>query len=309
MKSNFGINLCKKYFYEVGRPAIEKECPDIIGRAAFGLVGEGSECFGYDDEISRDHDWGPGFCIWLNDADYNKYGAKLKEIYDALPKEYEGFVRQRQTPETIGRIGVMRVSDFYCKYLGLNRAPEGINEWRFLPDVNFAVSTNGEVFEDGEGLFTNIRKGILAYYPEDVRKKKISWHTVVAAQSGQYNFYRCEKRDNHIATFQTKSIFIEHIIATVFLLNLKFCPYYKWASLAMKDLPILGEEIFDLIDKLCKDEKSSGHLIEDISALVIKEFKKQNLSSSSSDFLLDHAKEILSAIKDPSLRGSHIMGD
>ena len=309
MTSNYGLKLCKRYYEEVARPIIASECPEIIGRAAFGLVGEGSECFGFDDEISRDHDWGPGFCIWLNDEDYIKYGQKLTEIYNSLPKEFEGYKRIRETNETAGRVGVMRISDFYCKFIGLNRAPEHINEWRFLPDSNFAVVTNGEVFEDGDGEFTKIRKGILSYYPEDVRKKKISHHAAVAAQSGQYNFYRCEKRDNYIATFQTKAIFIEHIIATVFLLNLKFCPYYKWASVAMKELPVLGKDIYDLTEKLCKDDIQPEHEIEDISALIIEEFKEQNLSQTNSDFLLDHAKEILASIEDESLNHSHIMSD
>jgi len=309
MKNNYGLNLCKSYFEEVAKPMLEKECPQVLKSAAFGLVGEGSECFGYDDEISRDHDWGPGFCIWLSDEDYAKYGEKLTWLYDNLPKEYMGYTRLRVCPETQGRVGVMRVSDFYCKYTGLNRAPQHLNEWRFLPDSNFAVATNGQIWMDGDGQFTSIRKKILSFYPEDVRKKKLSKRAAVAAQSGQYNFYRCAQRENFVATFQTKGIFVEHIIAIVFLLNLRFCPYYKWASKEMRELPILGEEIYQLTSELCRDNLHPGNEIEKISELIIKEFANQNLSHSSSDFLLDHGKEILASIQDESLRNTHIMGD
>ena len=65
-----GLELSKRYYEEYGQAMIQRHFRQYEERIAAGLVGMGSECFGFDDEISRDHDWGPAFCIWLNKALY-----------------------------------------------------------------------------------------------------------------------------------------------------------------------------------------------------------------------------------------------
>lgn len=60
-----GIELSRAYFYDVCFPVLKKEFSSYLPRMAAGLIGEGSECYGYDDAISRDHDFGPGFQIFI----------------------------------------------------------------------------------------------------------------------------------------------------------------------------------------------------------------------------------------------------
>ena len=64
LKNIKGLELSKRYFYDIVLPEFEKKLNDIFSLCAFGLVGEGSECYGYDDELSKDHDFGPSVCIW-----------------------------------------------------------------------------------------------------------------------------------------------------------------------------------------------------------------------------------------------------
>lgn len=53
-----GLDLSKLFYTEQVRPALAQRFPQLLPRIAAGLVGEGSQCFGYDDDLSQDHDWG-----------------------------------------------------------------------------------------------------------------------------------------------------------------------------------------------------------------------------------------------------------
>jgi len=65
-----GMEISKEFFLEWGYPFLQKNCPEIIDRIAAGRLGGGSDVIGVDDEISRDHSWGPFFQIFLSDEDY-----------------------------------------------------------------------------------------------------------------------------------------------------------------------------------------------------------------------------------------------
>ena len=60
-----GLALSHRFWEEVARPKIETDLPDVLPHLAAGLCGEGSECFSFDDAISRDHDWAPASCSFL----------------------------------------------------------------------------------------------------------------------------------------------------------------------------------------------------------------------------------------------------
>ena len=93
-----GLALARAYWERAGLPAFEARLPEALERAAVGLAGEGSECFGFDDDLSRDHDWGPGFCIWLTEPDHARLGAAVQELYHSLPPAFAGWPPRRQTP-------------------------------------------------------------------------------------------------------------------------------------------------------------------------------------------------------------------
>ena len=171
--------------------------------------------------------------------------------------------------------------------------------------------TNGELFQETPGKFTEMRQAFGEFYPEDLRKKKLAMHCALAAQSGQYNYARCAHRGEMVAAYLASAEFIQHAQAIIFLLNKKYRPYYKWTHRAMKGLPVLGAAAAPKIEALAGNAEFhvKVDLIEEISAEIIKELRKEGLSSSRSDFLLQHAEEVQRRIEDPQLRAMHLMAE
>lgn len=322
-----GLELARAYYDAHGKQMIHTRFPEYAERIAVGLVGQGSECFGFDDALSVDHDFGPSFCLWLTREDHQAIGRELQTEYDALPQSFMGFSARVESAQSGGRVGVQVIDSFYRNQIGRPDAELSLVEWLYIPESRLATVTNGQVFHDPLGSFSQIRTALLRFYPEDVRIKKIAARAAVMAQSGQYNYARCMRRGETVAALLALSEFVRHSISMVFLLNKKYAPFYKWMHRAMRDLPVLGE-VYGLIRELsvmgihtdqwddAATEEAPHALnmrdknvasIEEICQLVKKQLRNDNLIDSDDDFLAALSGDIMARIHDPAIKSLHVM--
>lgn len=304
-----GLELAKGYFEQYGKPMLIRDFPEYLERMAIGLVGQGSECYGFDDEISLDHDFEAGFSIWLTEEDEKLFGFKLFRAYSKLPKEYLGVKLQQSGAYSSGRKGVHTIKEFYSFYTGTGDAPIGNEQWLSIPEPYLAEVTNGEVFFDPLGEFTRIREKIKSGMPNDVWLKKLASAVFNMAQSGQYNYNRCLAHNEKAAAAIALTEFAKNTAHAVFLFNNTHMPFYKWAFRAIKNLTYLTE-IADKIELLLTspyNSKINIEIIEEISSLIINEIKKANLSDRNDDYLEPYAYCINNKIKDGNLRNTSVM--
>ena len=307
-----GLELSKRFFEECGRPLFEREIPELMDRMAFGLVGEGSECFGFDDEVSRDHDFEPGFCVWLTDEDYERFGFRLERLYASLPKEFRGFRRQMLSPVGGNRHGIMTISGFYSRFLGSDTAPKTLEHWLYLPEYALASATNGRVFEDVLGVFSDVRGTLLSGYPKDVRLKKMAAHAILLFQGGLYNYERCIRHGERGAAQLAVFEFVDHALSLIYLLNNRYRPFYKWAYRAMRALPLLSELEMPLVTLTVKgnevsDVKEKLNIMEEIGTYLLKALHQEGWLSAPAANMEEAAYALQGKIPAESLRNMHIM--
>ena len=297
LKNIKGLELSKRYFYDIVLPEFEKTLFVILPLCAFGLVGEGSECYGYDDELSKDHDFGPSVCIWLRKDDYLRYKNKINEVLKNLPKTYLGFQELKESEWGYNRRGLLNIENFYFKFIGSANPPQTINDWQKIPETALATVTNGEVFLDNLGEFTKIREQLLNYYPEAIRQNKIATRLMNISQHGQYNYVRCLRRNDLVAANQCLYLFVDEVIHLVFLLNRRYKIFYKWANRALLDLKILGNEIHKLLEDMVFAQNKIPY-VRKICKVLADELRNQKLTDCKSEFLGDLGADIQKNIDD-----------
>ena len=308
-----GLQLSRDFYVAYGQPMLESDFPELLPYLAVGLTGSGSECFGWDDEVSRDHDFEPGFCIFLPGEDVvdRRAAFRLERAYAKLPKEFQGVQRPMLLPVGGARRGVLRTADFFTEKCG---APDGVltlAEWLTAPEQSLAEATNGELYFDGYGEVTEIRKR-LAYFPEDVRCKRLAGQLLLMAQAGQYNYLRCLDHGERGAAQLAVGQFVQSAVAAVFLLNRRYRPYYKWSFRALRALPRLAL-LADPLETLLTTDNSDVRAmekagsIEDVCACVIDELIEQELTKANCGDLEKHAYSVNDRVADPALRNAHIL--
>ena len=308
-----GLSLSRAFFETHGLPMLLKEFADLLPHMAAGFFGAGSECFGFDDEISRDHDFEAGFCLLLPGEDVidRRSAFLLERAYAKLPKEFMGVTRSLMQPVGGARRGVLRTEEFFSQLVGSADGVLTIPEWMSVPEQALAEATNGEVFLDNAGTVTRIRKR-LAYFPEDVRRKKLAGHLLLMAQAGQYNYKRCLAHGETAAAQLSAVEFVKHTVSAIFLLNRVYQPYYKWSFRALRTLPLLSLEA-ELLEYLLTtdNEKEIAEekytVIEGIASDVIEEAQKQELTKAICGDLEKHAYSVNDTVSDGFLRNSHIL--
>nr|MBQ6241774.1 DUF4037 domain-containing protein [Lachnospiraceae bacterium] len=308
-----GLEISRKYFEQFGLPLLRDQFPDWLDRVAAGLIGSGSECFGYDDETSRDHDFEAGFCLFIPGEDVmdRQTAFRLERACAKLPKEFMGIKKSGPDPVGGSRRGVIRAGEFFLEKTG---TPDGIltaEQWLALPEQSLFELSKGMFFLDNSGLMSEPLSR-LSVMPEDIRLKKLAGALLLMAQSGQYNFMRCVRRGDTGAAALAAGEFVRAALHACFLLNRAYMPYYKWQFRAIKDLPLFSELADPLAylisspnDAETAEEKYT--LIEDLAGVFIAELMDQDITRASCGDLEKHAYSVNDQIRDSGIRNLHIL--
>jgi hypothetical protein len=230
------MEASRQFYDKYGRDMIRREFPEYENRIAVGLVGEGSDCFGFDDEISADHDYAPGFCMWLTNEDYEKVGTRLQQAYDRL---LERVYQYRPADRFLkDRRGVLKISGFYANLL---RADGEVKDIKAFPYWNctedkLAAATNGQVFRDDLGIFTAMRNKLLEHYPEEIFRRKLAQELHEFSQYAQSNYPRMMARGDQLTANLCINKAVESAMNMCYLLHREYAPYYKWKRKGLNSL-------------------------------------------------------------------------
>jgi hypothetical protein len=241
-----GLELCRRYFQEVGLPALRQHFPDDVDRVACGLIGPGSDVFGFDDDISRDHNWGPRFWVVLSAPDYARVGEEMQSrLLAELPESYEGHsIREYPAGKGATRVRVLDTQELCQSSLGYPEVPADDVAWLGIAEHKLFELHAGEVWHDPAHLLGDLRERT-AYFPEMVWRKRMAfwWEGLFFAD----NFVRSAARGDRVAEQLYLAWALFCLLRLTFMLNRQYAPYRKWLHRAFLELPLLGAEIDPLL--------------------------------------------------------------
>ncbi len=308
-----------RYFYDafVSR-LIHEKFGEYENRIAVGIAGEGSDCFGYDDEISRDHDFGTGVCLWITDKDMNIFGHRLSIAYNELVDSAE---RSFFTERLRERRGVMTIREFYSKILQIDCDTEKCEisdeNWLRLDHSCLKTATNGVIFRDDMGIFTAFRDYLLNYYPDSIWKIRIAEKLHEYSSALQVNYARCMTRNDTVAAELCRSKGLSAAMELFFLIIREYPPYYKWTYRALTEKDSDGEfsaKIKKLAEATVSADAWEGtryhpnrlnykdrivSLSEEIASEIEQIMINAGLLNSRGRYLETHVNEILAGIEHP----------
>lgn len=249
-----GIEISTNFINEIVLPVLKTELPSDYGRLAVAIIGTGSETLGLDDEISRDHHWGPRANVMYLRADEARLATPIQTILQTkLPKKYLQYEIHTDLKSMIS-VCTTSVEGFFETILNIEHLPERDLDWLKLCEMDLLHVTAGKVVYDGAGELTRYRQH-LAYYPDNVWKKRVAdWCTYAAHREGAYNVQRSSKRNDEITSMMYLGQAFKRTMELCFILNKQYAPYTKWLNRTFRRLPKYGERLAPLLDDIMAEQ-------------------------------------------------------
>jgi hypothetical protein len=236
-----GLELSRRFYFEAVRPILEREFPEVEHAAA--LIGHGSEVLGFDDERSRDHQWGPRVQLFLGDLrDADEIARTMANM---LPHSVAGFPTNFGPTDEEGPVVLagletgpinhggetIVLADYLRAELGVDPlAGFTMTDWLTTPSQRLLESTAGEVFIDPIGDLTRVRE-LLAWYPHDVWLLVMAGHWRRIAQLEHF-LGRTGSVGDELGSQVIAASLVRDLMRLGLLQEQRYPPYWKWLGTA-----------------------------------------------------------------------------
>jgi hypothetical protein len=224
-----GQELSRRFYVDQVRPLLDETFPGLPHSAA--LLGRGSEVLGFDDEMSRDHNWEPRVVLFLRDDDRDRHGAALDEtLRQRLPATFH----DQPTDHAIHTL-----HGYFVEQLDvdLDRDIEA-RDWLTLSEQQLRMVTAGAVYHDDVGL--QAVRDRFAYYPRDV------WLYLMAA--GWWRVHpeanlmgRAGSVGDELGSALIGAQLVHDLMRLCFLMERQYAPYSKWFGTSFSRLGCAAE--------------------------------------------------------------------
>ncbi len=247
MDSISGLELSRRFYGDLVRPWLAHAFPNP--RHAAALIGAGSEVLGFDDEMSRDHDWGPRLQIFVSESDFVSHAqAIVTGFADVAPTTFLGAAvgfqgQAHPSPQDVGAardgrhgLEVWTLEAMLPRQLALDPdEPRDNLTWLGLAEQRLLSLTAGAVFHDDDGRLTDLRTR-LAVFPRDVRLYKLAcqWRRIAEEQAF---VGRAGASGDDLGSRIVAARLARDVMRMAFLIEHRYAPYPKWFGKAFADLP------------------------------------------------------------------------
>jgi hypothetical protein len=236
-----GGELARHFHADVVEPLLARSMPGL--RYAAGRLGSGSDVLGFDDGMSRDHDWGCRLTLLVDEPDHAAVPHVSLLLERELPGVYRGFPVRFPVSwdrSVTHNVEVATVAGFAASRLGVDPTTElSAVDWLILTGQSVLEVTGGPVFADRTAELAKVR-GSLEWYPAGIERFVLAAGWQRLSQEMPMVGRTAESGDE-VGSRQLSARLAGDVMSLAFILSRQWAPYPKWRGTAFLALPVAAD--------------------------------------------------------------------